>query len=162
MTFNDSDVDRNFNKLHKTISDCLDDIAPERITKLSAKQYLHEPWMHKSILRCSKKQQKLYKDWLSSRNDCDYIKYIDYRNTLKRLKRHCKISCYSAKCVEYKKNCKKLWSTINHAISKQNDKSSIVDCITVAKLDITDSTQIANEFGHYFAGIGKLCRKNTS
>ena len=155
MTFNDSDMDRNFDKLHKTISDCLDDIAPERIIKLSAKQYLHEPWMHKSILRCSKKQQKLYKDWLSSRNDRDYIKYIDYRNTFKRLKRHCKISYYSAKCVEYKNNCKKLWSTINHAISKQNDKSSIVGCITVANLDITDSTQIANEFGHYFAGIGK-------
>ena len=155
MTFNDRDVDKNFDKLHKTISNCLDDIAPERIIKLSVKQYLHEPWMHKSILKCSKKQQKLYKNWLSSRNDSDYIKYIDYRNTYKRLKRHCKISYYSNKCVEYKNNCKKLWSTINHAICKHNDKSNIVDCITVANLEITDSTQIANEFGHYFASIGK-------
>ena len=155
MTFNDRDVDRNFDKLHKTISNCLDDIAPERIIKLSAKQYLHEPWMHKSILKCSKKQQKLYKNWLSSRNDSDYIKYIDYRNTYKRLKRHCKLSYYSNKCVEYKNNCKKLWSKINRAICKQNDKSNIVDCITVANLEITDSTQIANEFGHYFANIGR-------
>ena len=111
--------------------------------------------MHKNILKCSKKQQKLCKNWLSSRNDSDYVKYIDYRNTYEKLKRHCKISYYSNKCVEYKNSCKKLWSTINHAICKQNDKSNIVDCITVANLEVTDSTQIANEFGHHFANIGR-------
>ena len=61
MTFNDSDVDKNFDRFHQTISDSLDEIAPERIIKLSAKQYLHEPWMYKGLLKCSKKQQKLYK-----------------------------------------------------------------------------------------------------
>ena len=61
MTFNDSNLGVNFEAFHQTVSNVLDEIAPEKIIKISAKQYLHEPWMYKGLLKCSKKQEKLYK-----------------------------------------------------------------------------------------------------
>ena len=45
---------------------------------------------------------------------------------------------------------------MNSCIGKTNDKSTIIDHLKIDNLEIHDSKQIANEFGHYFSKIGKI------
>ena len=39
----------------------IDDMAPEKSERLSAKKVIGQPWMTKGLLKCAKKQLGLYK-----------------------------------------------------------------------------------------------------
>ena len=62
---------------------------------------------------------------------------------------------YHNKCSEYKNNTSKLWHTINEIMGKVNDKSCVIDHITVN--GVTDSTAkgIGKAFGKFFSSVGK-------
>ena len=62
---------------------------------------------------------------------------------------------YHNKCSEYKNNTSKLWHTINEIVGKVNDKSCVIDHITVN--GVTDSTAkgIGKAFGKFFSSVGK-------
>ena len=66
---------------------------------------------------------------------------------------------YHSKCSEYKNNTSKLWQTINEIMSKVNDKSCVIDHITVN--GVTDSTAkgIGKAFCKFFSSIGKCYAK---
>ena len=63
---------------------------------------------------------------------------------------------YTDQCTKFKGNTKKLWQTINSVAGKQNDKSGIIDCITVDNIDFYEGKQISNEFGKFFSTVGKI------
>ena len=64
-----------------------------------------------------------------------------------------KQSYYQSHCVQFKHNTKKLWETMNAAVNKKTDKSSVIDELTVDGLKITEPTAIANSLGKYFASV---------
>ena len=57
---------------------------------------------------------------------------------------------YHNKCSEYKNNTSKLWHTINEIVGKVNDKSCVIDHITVN--GVTDYTAA---YGNFFSTVGK-------
>ena len=61
---NKSDVDENFNLLNDKISNALDEVAPVRTFKVSARRRFVEPWMSKSLESSSRTKMRLYKDTL--------------------------------------------------------------------------------------------------
>ena len=73
---------------------------------------------------------------------------------MQKIKRNCKKDYYNNKCTQFKSDTKRLWKIINNATKAQNDKSCVIDSITIENIKITKSKQIACEFGKFFASIG--------
>ena len=53
--------DENFNKYNAKINEVMDQIAPLKTVRISAKHRFKEPWMSKCIETSSRKNSKLYK-----------------------------------------------------------------------------------------------------
>ena len=84
----------------------------------------------------------------------DLLKYKDYKSVLQKIKHKCKKEYYNNKCTQFKSDTKRLWKIINNATKGQNDKSCVIDSITIENIKITKSKQIASEFGKFFTSIG--------
>ena len=81
--------------------------------------------------------------------------YKTYKTILQCVKHVDKQSYYHKHCTNFKHNTKKLWATMNAAVNKKTDKSTIIDELTVNGLRITEPTSIANSLGKYFASVGQ-------
>ena len=92
---------------------------------------------------------------LTTNNRLSVLQYKQYSNTLSRLKRHAKVAYYQSKCAEFRNNTKNLWKLINKITGKINNKSEVIDCIRIDNITCYSSQLIANEFGKFFASIGR-------
>ena len=55
---------------------------------------------------------------------------------------------------------KKVWQLINNIINKSNDKTLIIEHITVKNIQYHDAKDVSNQFGIYYSELGKkLSRK---
>ena len=76
-----------FNQFSDTVNEVLDDIAPIRMVRISAKQQYVEPWMTKGLESAAKTKLKLYRKSLEiTSSDEDRKKYVTHRNTYNKLK----------------------------------------------------------------------------
>ena len=149
-----NDIDTNYQNFMKALSEKIEKNLPMKEITISHKQLSCEPWLTKSLRKCGQKQLKLYESSIKSGNMEDRKKYREYRSVLQKIKCRCKLDYYNGKCISLKNNTKQLWKLINNVASFKHDKSSIIDCIKVDKIKITESNLIAQEFGKYFASIG--------
>ena len=69
------DLDQSVINLHNCILDCIETVSPLCITEQSTKHTHCEPWMSKGLHKCSKKQLKLYKKALATKQLLDHEKY---------------------------------------------------------------------------------------
>ena len=145
-----------FDSFHDLLIGTVNKHAPILTRKISHNRFRKEPWVSASILRSINTQKKLYaKSIKLNASNRDMVKYKNYKKILDRLKRISKISYYQTKCTEFKNNIKKLWELINKVIGKTSDKDNIITYIKVNEIDILNEKKIANEFGEYFASVGK-------
>ena len=149
------DVNSNFKRFHDRLLSTLNKLAPERKIKLSNKQSKREPWIGPSLLKCSTKQRKYYKQALKNKDDLHWERYKAYKKIFDKIKRHVRTDYYQNKCVEFRNNSKKLWNMINKISGKNNDKTSIIDYIKVDNIEYYDSSGITNNLCKYFANIGE-------
>ena len=106
----------------------------------------------KSIVRC----KKLYKDTLKpSCTEKVRSKYVAYNAMLQKTKCSAMKLYYHNKCSEYKNNTSKLWHTINEIVGKVNDKSCVIDHITVNGVTDYIANGIGRAFGNFFSNVGK-------
>ena len=139
-----------FEKLHSTITKCIDEISPEKEIPVSTNHSHCEPWMSKGLRNCSKKQLILYKCSLVTKLPIDCEKYKRYRTTFKRVKRIVKRDFYFNKCVEFKSNTKKLWQMINNVTGKVTNKKSVIDKIRIDNIEYNDRKTISNHVTSYY------------
>ena len=155
--------DEKFNQFSTTLNTTLDEVAPTRTVRISAKHRYVEPWMTRGLEEASRTKLKLYKKHLQrNSSDDDYLKYKRYRNTYNELKRKLKVESYQAKCEPYKSNSKKLWSLINSTITKIKHKGSIIPYITVDGIKKTRPMDIANSFGDFYAQLANNISSSTT
>ena len=155
--------DEKFNQFSSIINTTLDEIAPSRTVKISAKHRYVEPWMTRGLEEASRTKLKLYKKYLQKNSfDDDHLKYKRYRNTYNELKQKLKVDYYQAKCESYKSNSKKLWSLINSIITKIKHKGSIIPYIMVDGIKKTRPKDIANSFGDFYVQLGSTLANNIS
>ena len=149
------EVNSNFKRFHERLLSTLNKLAPKRRIKLSYKQSKREPWISPSLLKCSTKQHKYYKQAIKNKDDLHWDKYKAYKKIFDKIKRYVKIDYYQNKCVEFRNNSKKLWNMINKISGKNNDNTSIIDYIKVDNIEYYDSSGITNNLCKYFANIGE-------
>ena len=154
---NEADVDIQTEFLQNKMRKLLDAHCPETELTISSKTLRREPWLTKGLMTSCKKSRDLYKKTLDpTTNNClSVLKYKQYSNTLTRLKQYAKVAYYQAKCAEFRHNTKNLWKLINKITGKVNNKCEVIDCIRVDKVRCYSSQLIANEFGEFFANIGR-------
>ena len=155
-----TDVNENFNKFHEYLSTKVNEHCQECQIKISAKKIIKEPWLTKGIVQSSWKQLRLYNTALKSKSDADRERYKHYQNVLQKLKRYSKCLYFSQQCERFKHNTYKLWQLINQITGKRNDKSMSIDYITVEGIKKYKSTNISNEFAHYYANLGQKLAEN--
>ena len=155
-----SDVNDGFDKFHRTINESIENRCPTKKIKISSKKIIKEPWLTKGIINSSKKQLCLYKQSLTKRSEVDCVRYKQYQDCLKKIKRDCKRLYFSQQCERHKHNTKKLWETINTMIGKLVNKTSVIDFITVDNIKKFTAMEISNEFAKFYATIGKKLEDN--
>ena len=80
-------VNNIFEKCHTKILDIIDKHTPFRKQVITEKKFRKEAWVTPGILKCCKKQKRLYK--LSIKGNAritDSTKYQEYRRVLSRVK----------------------------------------------------------------------------
>ena len=153
---NSDSADENFNRFHKLLSKSVEENTTIKNLTIPYKQRLKEPWMTKGIKKCITKKLQLYKQTLKkSCTEHMRQKYIEYRNTLKKTMRHAKMTYYNNKCLESKRNTKKLWNLINEIIGTKKKSETKIDAIKVDNILRHNPKVITNELGKYFANVGK-------
>ena len=50
---------------------------------------------------------------------------------------------------------KKLWQLINNISGKVNNKTKLVECLSINNIDHYDANSITNEFGRHFSTVDK-------
>ena len=92
---NSESCDENFNKYNAKINEVMEQIAPLKTVRISAKCRFKEPWMSKCIETSSRKNSKLYKATLKEGSTNEMCKnYKNYRNHYNQLKRMAKFNYY--------------------------------------------------------------------
>ena len=82
-------------------------------------------------------------------------KYKDYMSTLRKCKRKLKLTYCQNKCVEFRKNGKKMWEMANKINGKINDKTCVIDHLKVDNIKYFTGKDISNQFAKYFSSVGK-------
>ena len=143
--------------LHERLKHNIDHFTPFKTYCINSKKARREPWVSAGIQISIRKSKQLYCSTLhKDATDADRAKYKAYATLLQHLKRHSKRMYYCEKCTSFRHNTKKLWGIINDISAKQNDKSSLIDCLRISNVLEYDANKIANKFGEYFASVGKL------
>ena len=176
-TLNSKDVNIAFTELQERIDNCMNAITPLKTIIIPKHKVLHEPWVTKGLSKSMNKCTPLYKKSLKAdASSITEIRYKNYRNCLTKIKQKARIDYYTNKaridyytnrCYALKSNMKKLWQLINNIINKSNDKTSVIEYITVNNIQYYGAKEVANQFGKYYLEIGqtlaqKIDNKNES
>ena len=107
---NSNDVNTNFDHFVPITNEKMDEVAPEKLVRISGKRRFVEPWMTIGIEESVKKKCKeLYKNTLQKDVSPETIQiYKDYRNTFNKLKRNTKKNYYNERCLALKNNTKEI------------------------------------------------------
>ena len=156
-----NNYDDNVSKIHQTVTETLDEFVPETTHFVSYKKLRREPWLTSGIQKAMKRAKMLYKHTLKKNcsSHCLDI-YKQYNHLLSKIRRKAKRTHYFKVCENFRNNTSKLWKIINEISGMLNDKTGIIDHITVDNIDYFQPKQIANEFGRYFGNIGKTFANN--
>ena len=102
-------VNQVFDKCHDKLLDIINKHAPVRKQIVTEKNLRKEAWTMPSILKCCKKQKRLYKQSIKkSTTAIETIRYQEYRKVLNKVKRNLKVSYYCDLCKKLKNNMKKI------------------------------------------------------
>ena len=150
---NMKDVNKLFDEFYKQLMNSIEKRCELKKVKLTSKHVIKEPKLTKGIIQSSRKQLWLYKIYLHNKSIVDYERYKQYWDCLKKIKCTCKCLYFSQHCERYKHNTKKLWATINKMTGQLNNKSSVIDYITVDGVKKFSLSEISNEFAKFYANI---------
>ena len=149
-------ANESFNNFHQTLTNTIDEICPKREYHVRHDKLIRDPWITKGISNSLKKQKHLYKAQLGSNDPVSTNRYKSYRNTLKRLIRHSRLSYFHNKCHEFRGSSRELWQLINQITGKGKPKRHAVECLKIDNLLKYNPNNITNGFCKHFANIGKL------
>lgn len=132
------------------------DLSFPVIKKRIHKKYIkREPWISSGLLTSTRTKCKLLKMKLRKPTVENINSYKIFINLFNKLKRTMKRNYFANMIEQNKNNMKQTWLVLKKAMGKQNDKLSIVQNFTINNVNVTDKSEIAEEFNKYFSKIGE-------
>ena len=99
-------------------------------------------------------RDKLYKQWLVTRDVRSYDRYKTYRKKIATINKFYCTSYYNGFFFSESNNSKKMWDNINLIINKKKPSSSISE-IKVDSKHYTQPISIANNINNYIGNISR-------
>ena len=147
-----NDLNTSFSNVHSKLVEQIDWLVPETTRTICGKKLRREPWISAGLLKSIARCKNLYKDTLRPTcSEKDRSNYVEYNAMLQKTKCNAMKLYYHNKCSEYKNNTSKLWHTINEIVGKVNDKSCVIDHITVNGVTGYTANGIGKAFGNFFS-----------
>ena len=115
---------------------------------------LHNPWLTTGILKSIKTKSRLYKLFLRKPSHERESNYKSFRNKLTCLVRIARKNYYDNKLDKAKANLKQTWKILNEVINRRVAKSPYPASFTKNEMEISNPTDIANNFCDYFTNTG--------
>ncbi|XP_065662556.1 uncharacterized protein LOC136085195 [Hydra vulgaris] len=128
--------------------------CPNEVLKIKTKT-LANPWMDKTLIKCSRTKQKLYNKFLKNKSTTNEKNYKAYNYFYIDLLKKTKKNYYSKQFTNCKLDTKKTWAVINGILGKNKNKtSSLPKRININNNDIFCPKEISKEFNTYFTNVG--------
>ena len=144
-----------YESFNKKLIEIMDKHAPLKTHMVTNKNILREEWVSCSLIKCSKKCYKFYKDAIGKQKDVPKSqKYIQYRNILNKLKKIEKRNYYVNKITVVKGDTKKPWHILNKITNKVHKKNAAIDVLKCNGTNVTDGKMICNILNEYFCTVG--------
>ena len=143
-----------FSNFFNTVDKCFEDSYPEKIVHIHKKSKKGAPWMTKGLLVSRKNKQKLYKKKLKNSTPQNILNFKEYNRVYTRMTRLSRQKYYDSKFLEFSKDCKKTWQTINEVLGKNKQHLDLPQEFLSNGNILDSSLDIANGFNEFFANIG--------
>ena len=143
--------------LTETIDECL---KTDPKLKISKRNRIMNPWITPGIIKSVKEKNVLYKKWKKTTSKTNkagnhdlYLKYANFRKTLRNAIKFAKKHYYGSKFKSASGDMKKTWKVINELRGKR--KTLTKPSFIINGELIQDRRQIANEFNTFFTSIAE-------
>ena len=115
-------------------------------------------FMTTGLLNSRRNKLELYKSYLADKSDHNYLTYKRYRNLYNKLLKASKKLYFETEINKNQKDPKAMWKLLNESINRSSSKSCVINEINVNGLNLTDPTEMANEFNIFFSQIAHKIR----
>ena len=115
--------------------------------------YKSNTWVTRGISKSNRTERKLYIKKCTKPTEANIQKHKTYKKILDKIKRHIKTKYIEEQFEQAKNNPKNTWKLIK-THTKTNQRETEPDTILNNNQEITDDTEIANNFNCYFNKIG--------
>ena len=89
------------------------------LIRLSRKKFKENKYITNEIKNMIKKRNKLFNIYTNDRNTPNKKKWIDMRNKTNQAIKNSEIKLYKTQIAKHGNNCKAMWKTLNHILSKK-------------------------------------------
>lgn len=154
VTNNDS-PEHSYNVFIEIFSRAYNKVFPKKECILKPKT-LKSPWMTESLLKSSKRKQKLYEKFLKKKTYANEKKYKAYTKLFERIKKQLKRNYYDEIMEKAEGNSKKTWNIIKEIIDKSKSiTNNLPKQLNYKNEIISEKSKIAESFNDFFSCIGK-------
>jgi len=155
-----NDPNELYNEFLKTFTHLYDKHFPLKKVSKAHLNRSDNPWISNGIVKSIKNKHRLYKKFLSKPTQTNESKYKIYRNKLNHTIRIAKKLYFHKKLTSDQGNTKETWRTLNELLNRKNNTHSFPSKFVVDQKELTDPSDIANNFNDFFVNIGpKLAEK---
>ena len=120
--YNFTNPNDQFNSFSKLFSSLYDKHFPKQRFKIRPKR---KPWLTNSLINCCRKNNELYKMFLSKKDSASETKYKSYKNKLTNILQLAETQYYSEKLNSVKGDIKNTCRVLNNVINKNVSKNSL-------------------------------------
>jgi len=124
--------------------------------KLKKKEIKLTPWITHGIMRSIRKRDNLKKRILRTLQPSDnqISHFKTYRNVLTKCIKTAKYNYYKQKINNSGNNYKNIWNCINEVSGYRQRKYNKIQCLKINNQNISDPSEIAEQFNDHFINIG--------
>ena len=156
----EADANSAFDIFHNIFIEIFDKTCPVNEVKVKSKNLLN-PWFNNTLLRCSRKKQRLYNKFLKNRTLSNETNYKNYKYNFNRLVFEAKQNYYKKKLNKYKNDTKRTWSIINELTGRKSTERNVLPKeLIINKQNFVQKNDIADQLNKYFVEVGPELAKN--
>ena len=125
------------------------------LIRLSRKKFKEKKYITNEIKNMIKERNKLFNIYTNDRNTPNKKKWIDMRNKTNQAIKNSEIKLYKTQIDKHGNNCQAMWKTLNHILSKKNNKKTNINSLLVNQKLLTTQSDISEGLNNFFCNIGE-------
>ena len=158
------DPNNNYDILMTVLVDSKRKHIPKKRKKFDKRKHSKEKWMTTDLLSLVNTKNELYRSWKSENNNEEFMKkrinFKTFERIVEQSVKDAKNKYYYETFLSQKNDMKKTWATINDTLHRKSNKTDFPREFMINNNSVTDHTDIANHFNHFYSNIGaNLCEK---